>query len=131
MSVAAIGAQVLDRCLREARAQRGALPGSGLDFQRRLARVVDVPWELSTLEDLRYREVEAPRSLRVRALHAYTGAIHVAAAYDREVARRFLRVVHLLDAPSALLRPSVALRLLLPAPQRWAGEPRGLLGGAA
>jgi 2-polyprenyl-6-methoxyphenol hydroxylase-like FAD-dependent oxidoreductase len=61
ITTAALGADTLDLCLREQ-----APPGAGRDpsgfshrFQKRLARVIDVPWMTVTGEDFRYRNPKA------------------------------------------------------------------------
>jgi hypothetical protein len=46
-----------------------------------------------------------------RVLGAYMTRVQVAAVADPEVARRFIRVVAMLDPPSRLLSPAFAARV--------------------
>lgn len=114
MTVAALEALALRRCL-----------GEGPDrlarrFFRAAGRLVDGPWAIAVGGDLRFPEVEGPRSRKVRFVNAYLERLHVAAAHDPEVGRAFLRVVNLLDPPERLLAPSVVARVLRGAPSRTA-----------
>ena len=47
-------------------------------------------------------------------LHWYTGRIHERCAHDTALALAFYRVMHMMEAPSALFRPSVLWRVLGP-----------------
>ena len=62
--------------------------------------------------DLRYDDVEGPRSGMVKFINWYIGKLHIAAAADTEVARAFHRVANLLDPPPAILKPAIAFRIL-------------------
>ena len=62
--------------------------------------------------DLRYDEVEGPRSGMVKFINWYIGKLHIAAATDPSVATAFHRVANLLDAPPSILAPGIAWRVL-------------------
>jgi hypothetical protein len=105
MSAAALGAEVLDRWLRE-EAHRG--PGGGRVFQRRLARATSPAWQLATGADYRYRAVEGPPQGRVARLAGrYFDAVIRAATRRPWVRRRLADVLQLLRPPSALFGPGV------------------------
>ncbi len=106
MTVAAREALALRDCLRQ------GPTGLGLRFRMRTDAIVDIPWEIAVGSDLRFPEVEGPRTAKVRLVNAYLARLHVAAATDPEVGRAFLRVVNLIDPPERLLRPATALRVL-------------------
>ena len=106
MTVAAVEALELRTCLAE------GTGGLARRFLRAAARVVDIPWDISVGGDLRFPDVEGPRTPRVRAVNAYLERLHVAAEHDPDVGRAFLRVVNLIDRPERLLAPRVALRVL-------------------
>ena len=73
MSVAAVEAQTLDRCLREQElfAGKNSVAGFTQRFQQEIARDIKTPWLLSTGEDLRYPGAEGKRSLSIRLLNRY------------------------------------------------------------
>jgi 2-polyprenyl-6-methoxyphenol hydroxylase-like FAD-dependent oxidoreductase len=58
MTAAALGAEVLDRWLREGSSRRG--PGRGRVFQRRLARATAAAWQLSAGADYGFRTTQGP-----------------------------------------------------------------------
>jgi hypothetical protein len=117
MSVAAISALALDRCLRD-------IPdGFERRFQRRVARSAAGAWLVATGEDLRYRETEAaPAGMRTRLINAYVDRVVATANVDRRVCSSLLDVLALTSPPTSLFSPAVlarvtANRLRPPAPQ--------------
>jgi 2-polyprenyl-6-methoxyphenol hydroxylase-like FAD-dependent oxidoreductase len=110
MSVAALEALTLRRHL-----EQGIEPQPRRWF-RELARVVDVPWDMSAGGDLVFPGVEGRRTLRVRLVSGYLARLHAAAVHDAGLASAFLRVAGLVAPPQSLLRPSVAVRVLRASP---------------
>jgi 2-polyprenyl-6-methoxyphenol hydroxylase-like FAD-dependent oxidoreductase len=109
MTAAALGAEVLDRWLREG-AQRG--PGRGRVFQRRLARATAAAWQLSAGADYRFRTTEGPPQRWVARLTGrYIAAVMRVATVRPWVRRRLAEVLHLLRPPAALFGPGVLARL--------------------
>lgn len=81
---------------------------------RALARVIDAPWELAIGADLSVPEVHGPRPARRRLANGYVRRLQARAAADPELSLAFVRVTGLIDPPEALLRPTIALRVLRP-----------------
>jgi 2-polyprenyl-6-methoxyphenol hydroxylase-like FAD-dependent oxidoreductase len=106
MTVATLEALALRDCLREGPARLGPR------FFRRAAKLIDNPWAIATGSDLRFPEVEGPRTAKVRMVNAYLSRLHVAAGSDPVLGRAFLRVVNLVDPPERLMRPELALRVM-------------------
>jgi 2-polyprenyl-6-methoxyphenol hydroxylase-like FAD-dependent oxidoreductase len=106
MTVAALEALRLRACLADGTADLSRR------FLRAVASVVDVAWDMCTAGDLRFPGVEGRRTPKVRAVNAYLERLHVAAEHDPVVGRAFLRVVNLVDRPSSLVTPGIALRVL-------------------
>jgi hypothetical protein len=79
---------------------------------RAVARTADAPWDMVVGGDLAFQEVEGRRTAKVRLLGAYVARLHAAAAHDPIVAIAFARVMSLVDPPTALLRPRIAVRVL-------------------
>jgi 2-polyprenyl-6-methoxyphenol hydroxylase-like FAD-dependent oxidoreductase len=108
MSVAAIGAETLDECLRlhRTRHPEGDLDGVAARFQRQLARRNADPWMLSTGEDLRFPTTTgAERSARTRAMHRYLDRVVTAATRDPEVADAYVRALGMTARPTVLFGP--------------------------
>jgi 2-polyprenyl-6-methoxyphenol hydroxylase-like FAD-dependent oxidoreductase len=106
MSVAAISALALDRCLREDPADLERR------FQRRVARSAAGAWLVATGEDLRYPETEAARTgLSTRLINAYVDRVVAAANVDQRVCAKLLDVLALSSAPASLFSPGVLARV--------------------
>jgi flavin-dependent dehydrogenase len=106
MSVAAVAALALDRCLRDPD------PGFERRFQRGAARSAAGAWLVATGEDLRYRETEADRvRLRTRVINAYVDEVVATANVDRRVCERLVQVLALTAAPTSLFAPAVLARV--------------------
>jgi 2-polyprenyl-6-methoxyphenol hydroxylase-like FAD-dependent oxidoreductase len=106
MTVAALEALALRDHLRHGPSPRPRA------FHRRVAAIADVPWEMAVGADLAFPGVEGRRTPKTRLLNAYVGRLHATAATDGDVATAFFRVAGLLDPPTALLAPRIALRVL-------------------
>jgi hypothetical protein len=110
MTVAALGASALDRCLS---VQGFDKPGMARGFQRRLAKINETPWLMATGEDFRWPVTEGSRpGLASQLMHRYMDQIILLAARKPEVQLLFLEVAHLLRPPAELFRPGVALQVL-------------------
>ena len=117
MSVAAMGAACLNRCLRAnlSRHPNRSLLGLSRKFQSSLARDLTVPWMITTGEDLRFAkpEVLAQRSLFTRASQAMVKSILELATTDFQAFRSFVMVMHLVASPLRLLNPWLVLKVIL------------------
>ena len=108
MTTAALGAEVLDRCLRRSRAPQAIRSGTSLKFQRELARMIATPWLLATGSDYRYRRTEGPpRRRSSQMMHRYVDALTRLSTRNAGVRRRLLGVFHLLHPPAALFGAGV------------------------
>lgn len=106
MTVAAIGADVLS-----SHVGRGREPDPQAFF-RQLGKAIDAPWALATAGDLAHPGTEGERTFAVRFVNAYLDRLRPAASEDPVLARAFLRVAGLVDAPPAIMRPRVMVRVL-------------------
>jgi 2-polyprenyl-6-methoxyphenol hydroxylase-like FAD-dependent oxidoreductase len=106
MTVSALEALTLRDCLRDGPGQLGQR------FFRSAAKLVDIPWSIAVGADLRFPEVEGPRTPKVRMVNAYLARLHVAAGSDPVLGRAFLRVANLIDSPEHLMSPELAFRVM-------------------
>jgi 2-polyprenyl-6-methoxyphenol hydroxylase-like FAD-dependent oxidoreductase len=106
MTVSALEALALRDCLRDGAGQLGQR------FFRSAAKLIDIPWGIAVGSDLRFPEVEGPRTRKVRMVNAYLARLHVAAGRDPVLGRAFLRVVNLIDPPERLMSPELAFRVM-------------------
>lgn len=97
ISVAAAEAEALERAMHrpDARLWRR--------FFRAAAQIIDVPWMLAVGNDLRFEDVEGPRTIFSRWMNRYMERYHLAASRDPVLTLTFLRVVNLIERPSRLL----------------------------
>jgi 2-polyprenyl-6-methoxyphenol hydroxylase-like FAD-dependent oxidoreductase len=113
MSVAALEALALRRHL-----EQGVEPRPRRWF-RDLARLVDVPWDMSAGGDLVFPGVQGHRTRKVGLIAAYLTRLHAAAEHDAHLASAFIRVAGLVAPPQSLLRPGVVLRVLRSGQREW------------
>ncbi len=106
MSTAALQAAELGKCLSAGDAELAKR------FFAAASKVIDAPWTMAVGGDLRYEDVDGPRTGMVKFVNWYIGKLHIAAAGDPAVARAFHRVANLLDPPPSLMQPAIAFRIL-------------------
>lgn len=113
MTVSALEAQFLERCLRDLHA-RGTpnLDALTANFRLGVADVVDLPWQMATAEDLRFPQTSGPRSLKLRFMHWYLRKVHEAAGLSERVAERFAHVSNMVAPRSTLFGRDVLAELL-------------------
>jgi 2-polyprenyl-6-methoxyphenol hydroxylase-like FAD-dependent oxidoreductase len=113
MTIAAMGALALKQCI--AKSAGGSLGTDFVEtFQRKLAKLNQLPWALATGEDCRYKGTEgASRTLKARLSHAYIDRIVALTTVDTSVRRLWLRVFQMQEPPSSLFRLGVLLKALL------------------
>ncbi|QXD15653.1 hypothetical protein GQ464_001525 [Rhodocaloribacter litoris] len=80
-------------------------------FFRRVARSIDMPWQIVVSGDLRFPEAEGKRTPAIRFINAYMARLHQAAHRDPVVARAFNEVAGLVAPPQSLMRPGIVWRV--------------------
>ena len=78
------------------------------------AKPIGVAWKFAVGGDLNLPEVEGRRSLATRLTNKYVERLQTVAESDIVVAEQFARIVGLVDPPTRLLRPKIALRAVRP-----------------
>jgi 2-polyprenyl-6-methoxyphenol hydroxylase-like FAD-dependent oxidoreductase len=118
MTVAVLGAQVLDHCLRRQHSERvGHL---ARHVQRELARVDALPWLMATGEDFRHpATVGGHRSWMTRLVQWYLDQVLALATDHPSTYLAFAAVLHLVHSPVSLVRPSVVGRVVGHALHPW------------
>ncbi len=110
MSVAALGAKLLEQTLRES---GGDLTGLASRFQKGLGKLTATPWQLATGADFRYAETEGghvDRAMRLR--WRYGDTVRELSQDNPQIFQTFIEVAHLLKPPSALFKPSIIVQAL-------------------
>ncbi len=105
MSVAAVEAVILRDCLREHSAH---LPRR---YFRACAKEIRAPWQSAVSSDLALPQIPGRRPPALRIFNAYLEKVLCAAERDPAVVQRFLRLISMVDPPSALMRPTTMLRV--------------------
>jgi hypothetical protein len=129
MSVAALEALELRRCLREGDRQLTRR------FFRAAGKVVAPAWEMAVGGDLALPEVQGDRPLLLRLTNAYVERLLQVAEHDPLVAAAFNDVADLIAPPENIMRPRVLWRVLRgprqQPPKTGAGVPDGTLQRSA
>jgi 2-polyprenyl-6-methoxyphenol hydroxylase-like FAD-dependent oxidoreductase len=115
MTVAALSAVTLDRTLRERQQSPAAYRDIGITahFQKRLARLNELPWQMATSEDYRFRStVGGSPTTKTRILQWYLDRVLTRTADSPRVRRRVLEVMHMIRPARALLHPKIMVQAL-------------------
>ena len=116
MTVAALGAMAMEKCLREQQAAHpdGRLDGLSKCFQQRLAAVIAGPWQLATGEDRRWNVDDnvTPPDFPTRMMQNYMGKLLRVALTDTSVSEAFFQVQQMTAPPTLFFRPDIVLRVL-------------------
>jgi 2-polyprenyl-6-methoxyphenol hydroxylase-like FAD-dependent oxidoreductase len=108
MSSAALQSVELDKILGE-----DIPPGKlASTYFRRTSKIVDTIWQLATGEDFRFPETTGKRPFGIDLVNKYVARVHRATLHDKVVGAVFLRVIALLEPPTALLHPGIIWRVL-------------------
>ncbi|MGH9794577.1 MAG: FAD-dependent oxidoreductase [Candidatus Acidiferrales bacterium] len=113
MTLAALEAQVLQRCLAE---QRGAgnRDGQALShaYYKGIAAPVSAAWAMSTGADLAYPEAEGQRTRAGAWMGRYLEHVIAMTCYDPHVLKEWVFVTHMVKPISAVFHPRIAARVL-------------------
>lgn len=121
MSVAALEAATLDGCLAHGKARLAQR------FFKQVGKIIEVPWGTAVGNDLRFPEVEGPRSPMTRFINWYLVKLHHAAHRDPVVSVAFLKVVNMVAPPPSVMQPGIAWRVLLGNLRRLTPKPEPVL----
>ncbi len=108
MTVAALGAETLDKLL----ATRKSLFGIAKPFFKKAAKAIDNPWQIAVGGDFIFPETEGKKAASTDFINAYIAKVQRATTRDKVVSKAFLKVTHLLEAPSSLFKPNIVFRVL-------------------
>ena len=109
MTAAALGAIALGDSLR----QHPSMGGFPQFFYRRLARVNSAPWLMATGEDLRWQGTEGAKPDSIaRLMHRYLDSVLLLGTERPQVWEHFLKVIHMVEPPTSLLRPGILTQVL-------------------
>lgn len=115
MTVAAISAMTLGEAITEQRRRHGDddLTGLAQHFQQQLGKVLAMPWQTATNEDMRWPKTEGGRELDLptRLIQKYFSQVMRAAPHNPTVVDAFYRVQHMVTPPTLLLRPDMMARV--------------------
>ena len=107
MTVAALEARVLRACLEQ---EEKNIP-LAQHFFRSIAEVIDVAWSMAIGSDLRFPEVQGPRTEQMQFTNWYLDKIQHAAHQDPTVVLALNRVTHMMAPPFSLMSPEIVWHL--------------------
>jgi 2-polyprenyl-6-methoxyphenol hydroxylase-like FAD-dependent oxidoreductase len=114
MTIATLEAQELDTYLRNYEGKD--LQGLTAKFQQRLAKMLVVPWQLSTSTDARLPTTEIKGShanTSNKLLDTYIDRLITMIPHNGYIAQAFFEVAQLSSPPTLLFRPDIILKTLL------------------
>jgi hypothetical protein len=107
MTVAALEIVELDRLL----IKNIAPTRLAKTFFNRIAKVIDIPWQLSVGEDFRFPQTTGAKPIGIDLLNLYVARIHRATLIDAVVDEAFLKVMNLMAPPISLFHPRIVWRV--------------------
>ena len=115
MTVAALDAQMLDKCLQKQRERypESDLTGFARQFQQKLAKLHTLPWTFAISQDCRYPGSKGAKlNLATRLTINYIDQVLKVLVRDAKVCQAFLEVVHMIEPPAVLFHPSIAVKAI-------------------
>jgi hypothetical protein len=104
-------------CWRDRSGDESRRPAAATYF-RRIAKLIDIPWEIAVSADLAFPGRGWPPQHQGAVGQYLPARLHAAATTDNSLADAFIRVMGMVDRPESLLRPDRALRVLVDTPAR-------------
>ncbi len=80
--------------------------------QKKIGRIVDIPWDVVVNEDLRHEAAVGERTLRNRMIQWYSAGLMRGANRDPKLAATFMELANFTCSPNIIFRPDVAARIL-------------------
>ena len=108
MTVAALEVAELDRLL----TQNVSPTQLAQTFFQRIAKIIDIPWQLAVGEDFRFPQTTGVKPLGTDFINLYATWVHRTTLHDPVVCETFLQVMNLMIQPICLLHPRIVWRLL-------------------
>jgi 2-polyprenyl-6-methoxyphenol hydroxylase-like FAD-dependent oxidoreductase len=109
MTTSALQAEVLDKLFRQA---KGEISDIAKTFFRRVAKIIDVPWQTAVGEDFRFPETTGKKAIGTDFINWYISQIHRATHHDPIVGATFLKAMGMIEPPSTLFQPHIVWRVL-------------------
>jgi 2-polyprenyl-6-methoxyphenol hydroxylase-like FAD-dependent oxidoreductase len=109
MTVAALQAAELDKVLGE----NQEIDRLAKTFFKRVAKVIDIPWQLAVGEDFRFPQTTGSKPLGTDFINHYVSRIHQVTLRDKIVCEAFLKVMNLMEPPASLFDPRIIWRVLM------------------
>ncbi len=112
ITVAAMEALTLDKCLHQFQHNRNSALGLTRHFQQQLAKTISTPWLMATGEDLRWSTTVGEQPDRIAQLtQRYFDQVLRLMIDAPDVYRKFWAVVHMVEPPTILFQPSIMARV--------------------
>ena len=113
MTVAGMGAILLGDCLHNVSSKQSLTSKFSLQFQRKLAKTIELPWMMATGEDFRWAMTTGDRpNWFTRQIQGYFDRVVQAANTDTKIHDDFLQVAHMAKSPSVLFHPRTLWKAL-------------------
>jgi hypothetical protein len=91
----------------------GDLTGFARQLQQKLAKIHTVPWTFAISQDSRYPgSTGAKLNLATRLTIDYMDLVLKVLVSDAKVCQTFLEVLHMIESPSVLFHPSIAVKAI-------------------
>ena len=109
MTSAALQAACLDALLTE---RKGELKRIAWPYFRRVARLINNPWQMAVGEDFRFPQTKGKKRIGTDLINAYMTKVHRVTHTDATVGKAFFRVLNMMEPPTSLMKLAIVWRVL-------------------
>ncbi len=102
---------------------RKSLQGLAPAWFKRVAKIVDIPWQMAAGEDFRYAETEGKKAPGTDFINAYGARLHRGTHSDPYLLIEFLKVMNLMQPPTSLFHPRTVWHVLRSGRTQRAAQP--------
>lgn len=108
MTSAILQSAALDNLLKE---RKGVLKNIAKPYFRRIAKVIDIPWQTAVGEDFRYPQTIGKKRLGTDLINLYLSYVHHTTHSDPVVCKVLIEVLNLIAPPRYLFKPEIIGRV--------------------
>jgi len=102
---------------------RKSLGGLAPAYFKRVAKIVDIPWQMAVGEDFRYPETEGKKAPGTDFINAYGARLHRGTHSDPYLLAEFLKVMNLMQPPASLFHPRTIWHVMRSGRTQRAAQP--------
>jgi len=106
MTVIALEAKALQKSL-----QKG-LKNIEKRYYKKITPIINIAWDVTSGEDLRYQQVKGNRSLKLRFQNVYSKQLFILSGSNQKIWHTFAQVLHFVKHPLNIFQPYIVFHVI-------------------